>query len=196
MNSLGISSEDLTYQINHLDSLIRSCILCDLHKTRKLAVPGTGSGISGLMLIGEGPGFYEDKQGLPFVGRAGKLLDKLLKEISISRKDVFITNVVKCRPPNNRDPLPQELEPCTPYLEKQIKIFYPRVIVTLGRFSLSHFLPSEKISTSRGRPVNWQGKILFPVYHPAAALRNPQLAETLRKDFQMIPKLLIDSLRK
>lgn len=191
-----MSSKKIISQINHLDSTIRSCRLCELHKTRTQAVPGNGTTLSGLMMIGEGPGFHEDQEGLPFVGRAGKLLNELLQEISISRKDIFISNIIKCRPPNNRDPLPLELKSCSPYLDKQIEIFNPRVIVTLGRYSLSYFLPSETISSVRGQKIISGKRIIFPVYHPAAALRNSKFAEILRKDFQMIPNLLVDSLRK
>ena len=191
-----MSSKDFSSKIHSLNSTIKSCTLCDLHKTRTLAVPGSGSALSGLMMIGEGPGFNEDRDGLPFVGRAGKLLDKLLSEISINRKDIFISNIVKCRPPNNRDPLPKELESCSPYLEKQIKIFNPRVIVTLGRFSLSYFFPKETISSVRGQQIELDGRIIFPVYHPAAALRNTKFAQILRNDFHKIPSLLVSSLRK
>ncbi|MBM31813.1 MAG: uracil-DNA glycosylase [Chloroflexi bacterium] len=189
-----MSFKDFISKINYLDSSIKTCTLCDLHKTRNLSVPGSGTGFSGLMMVGEGPGFNEDKEGLPFVGRAGKLLDKLLSEISITRKDIFITNIVKCRPPNNRDPLPNELEFCSPYLEKQIKIFNPRVIVTLGRFSLSYFLPNKTISSVRGQQIELDGRIIYPVYHPAAGLRNSKFSEILRKDLHLIPSLLVSSL--
>lgn len=146
------------------------------------------------MFIGEGPGYYEDQQGRPFVGQAGKLLDKLLALIKLKREDVWIGNVVKHRPPGNRDPLPEEIEACRPFLDEQIKIIDPKIIVTLGRFSMAKFLPDEKISQIHGqaRFVNWRGKrlIVLPMYHPAAALRSGEIMRQIREDFKKIPQLL------
>jgi DNA polymerase len=142
------------------------------------------------MFIGEGPGYYEDRDGRPFIGQAGKLLDEMLAKIGLERQDVYVTNMVKCRPPNNRDPLPEELSACAPYLDKQIEIISPRVIVCLGRFSFSKFFPGETISKARGRPRNWNGIKVYPMYHPAAALHNPKLKPAIEKDFRNLPALI------
>jgi uracil-DNA glycosylase family 4 len=142
------------------------------------------------MIIGEGPGANEDEQGLPFVGRSGKLLDELLAEIPLSREDVFITNVVKCRPPYNRDPLPAEVTACRPYLERQMELLDPKVIVTLGRHSMLRFYPKGKISKDHGKILEWEGRILFPLYHPAAGLRNPTIKQELQQDVLRLPEAL------
>jgi DNA polymerase len=147
------------------------------------------------MFIGEGPGQNEDEQGLPFVGRAGKLLDSLLAEVPLKREDVYITNVVKCRPPGNRDPEPDEVAACYPYLQAQIALIRPRVIVTLGRHSLVRFYPEGKISKDHGRIINIGERVLLPLYHPAAALRNQALEQTLREDIRRIPEAIRESLR-
>lgn len=146
------------------------------------------------MFIGEGPGQTEDEQGLPFVGRAGKLLDSLLADVPLRREDVFITNIVKCRPPGNRDPEPEEVAACRPYLEAQIELINPRVIVTLGRHSLLRFYPQGKISNDHGRIIRIGNRVLLPLYHPAAALRNPGLNKTLREDMKRIPEAVRESL--
>ncbi len=146
------------------------------------------------MFIGEGPGQNEDEQGLPFVGRAGKLLNSLLAEVPLQREDVYITNVVKCRPPGNRDPEPDEVAACLPYLQAQIELIDPRVIVTLGRHSMLRFYPQGKISNDHGRIIDIGGRVLLPVYHPAAALRNPRLNQTLREDMRRIPEAVRKSL--
>ncbi len=142
------------------------------------------------MFIGEGPGYYEDRDGRPFVGPAGKLLDRLLSSIDLKREDVYITNMVKCRPPNNRDPLPGEVRSCGPYLDKQIEMIAPRVIVALGRHSFSKFYPGEAIGKARGKPREWNGLTVYPMYHPAAALRNPGLLTALEADFRNLTSLL------
>jgi DNA polymerase len=147
------------------------------------------------LIIGEGPGFYEDQQGLPFVGRSGKLLDELLAGVPLSRDDVFITNVVKCRPPDNRDPLPEEVAACRPYLERQMELLDPRVVVTLGRHSLLRFYPQGKISQDHGKILEWEGRILFPLYHPAAGLRNPAIKKDLQQDILRLPEALRESIR-
>ena len=159
------------------------------------AVPGSGSVNAGILIIGEGPGFNEDQQGLPFVGRSGKLLDELLAAVPIAREDVFITNVVKCRPPNNRDPLPDEVIACRPYLERQIELLDPRVIVTLGRHSLLRFYPEGKISKDHGKCLEWEGRVLFPLYHPAAGLRNPAIKRDLQADVLRLPEAIRESIR-
>ena len=156
-------------------------------------MPGYGSSVASILIIGEGPGFNEDQQGLPFVGRSGKLLDELLAEVPLSREDVFITNVVKCRPPDNRDPLPDEVTACRPYLERQMELLDPRVIVTLGRHSLLRFYPEGKISKDHGKILRWNDKILFPLYHPAAGLRNPAIKRELQQDVLRLPEALRES---
>ena len=171
---------------------IHSCTLCTLSQKRTNAVPGEGSESAEIMFIGEGPGFYEDQQGRPFVGPSGQLLEELLASIGLERKDVYITNMVKCRPPNNRDPLPGEVRSCEPYLDRQIELIGPRVVVTLGRHSLSKFFPGETISKARGTPRKWNGMTVYPIYHPAAALRNPSLRSILEADFRILPSLLVD----
>ena len=142
------------------------------------------------MFIGEGPGANEDLQGRPFVGRAGKLLDELLAEIGLSRPEVFVANVVKCRPPNNRDPQPDEIGCCEVYLREQIEGIRPKLIVLLGRFATQYFLPNAKMGEARGQPYQAGPWLILPVYHPAAALRNSNLMRTMRQDFAIIPPLL------
>lgn len=166
------------------------CEMCGLHFTRKLAVPGEGPANAELMFIGEGPGFYENEQGRPFVGQAGKLLDDLLAAIHLKRADVFITNVVKCRPPGNRDPLPDELGACSDYLDRQIEAIQPRIIVTLGRFSMAKFLPNARISDVHGQAAWVKGRLVVPMYHPAAALHQPSLKPALEKDFTRLPEYI------
>lgn len=170
---------------------VSKCTRCELHYSRKNAVPGEGRSDAEIMFIGEGPGFYENEQGRPFVGPAGKLLDELLENIGLKRPDVFITNIVKCRPPNNRDPRPEEIDACTgDYLEKQIQAINPKVIVTLGRYSMGLFLPDAKISTVHGRPLSVKGRLIVPMYHPAAALHQPSLKPALLEDFSNLPELI------
>ncbi|MDA1188190.1 MAG: uracil-DNA glycosylase [Chloroflexi bacterium] len=173
-----------------IDNQVRSCTKCALSSTRTQAVPGEGSPTADLMFIGEGPGFHEDRQGRPFVGPAGQLLDKLLASIGLNRADVYITNMVKCRPPENRDPHPGELAACSGYLNEQIRLISPKVLVTLGRHSFGKFFPNETISKARGRPRKWNGNTLFPIYHPAAALHNPRLKPALEEDFQKLKSML------
>lgn len=175
--------------------IVKNCQKCNLAKTRTNVVPGEGNYQAKILFIGEGPGKNEDLQGRPFVGAAGKLLDELIASIGLQRKDVYIANVVKCRPPNNRDPLPEEIQSCWPYLENQISLIKPELIVTLGRHSMARFYPQGRISVDHGRALRRLippfGKIVFfPCYHPAAALYNGSLRETLFKDFKKIPKVL------
>ncbi len=171
-------------------SQISSCVKCVLSEGRSNAVPGDGSLQADIMFIGEGPGFHEDRKGVPFVGQAGNLLNQMLSVIDLSREDVYITNMVKCRPPNNRDPFPGELEACAPYLDEQLELVNPKVIVTLGRFSFTKFFPGESIGRSRGKPRKWRDYTVFPMYHPAAALHNPGLRPVLEKDFVALPDLI------
>jgi DNA polymerase len=166
------------------------CTRCDLHYSRKNAVPGTGNPQAEIMLIGEGPGFHENVQGLPFVGAAGQFLDELLADAGLKREEVFITNVVKCRPPGNRDPQVEELDACKPYLERQIAAVNPDVIVTLGRFSMGHFINNGKISGIHGKPFWSGGRMIIPMYHPAAALHQPSLREVVKQDFAMLPEMI------
>jgi DNA polymerase len=142
------------------------------------------------MFIGEGPGFYEDRDGRPFVGPAGQLLEEMLGKIGLSRQDVYITNMLKCRPPQNRDPQPGEIDSCRPYLDQQIEMISPRVIVTLGRFSFSKFFPGESISRARGKPRRWRDLMVYPMYHPAAALHNPSLRPAIENDFSKLPGII------
>lgn len=169
---------------------VRSCTDCPLHRGRANAVPGEGNPSAELMFIGEGPGFHEDRQGRPFVGPAGQLLEGLLASIGTNRDDVFIANMVKCRPPDNRDPQPPEIAACAKYLERQIELVNPKMIVTLGRFSLGRFFPGESITRARGRLREKDGRLIFPVMHPAAALRRPELRTTMVEDFRAIAAAL------
>ncbi len=173
----------------------RGCVACPLHQTRTTVVFGAGNADADVMFIGEAPGANEDKLGLPFVGQAGKLLDKLLTEIGLDRADVFIANTVKCRPPNNRDPHPHEIEACNGYLRAQVQLIEPTVICTLGNFS-TKLLRGDTTGISRlhgrdeVRVIGPRAVRLLPLYHPAAALYTPSNLETLRADFQRIPDLL------
>ncbi|MEW5871983.1 MAG: uracil-DNA glycosylase [Chloroflexota bacterium] len=169
---------------------VATCTRCVLHHSRKNGVPGEGPANADIMFIGEGPGFHENEQGRPFVGAAGKFLDELLAQINMKRSDVFIGNVVKCRPPGNRDPQPDELAACSAYLERQIQAINPKVIVTLGRFSMAHFLPNAKISEIHGQSVKVRGRLIVAMYHPAAALHQHSLRSTIEADFARLPDLI------
>ena len=169
------------------------CTKCILHYSRKIAVPGEGPANAKIMFIGEGPGFHENEQGRPFVGAAGKFLEELLGKIDMKRTDVFITNVVKCRPPSNRDPLPEELDACSEYLERQIQAINPKVIVTLGRYSMARFLPNAKISEVHGQAMHIRGRLIVAMYHPAAALHQGSLKPVLERDFALLPELIAKS---
>jgi DNA polymerase len=166
------------------------CQRCMLHHSRKLAVPGEGPVDANILFIGEGPGFHENEQGRPFVGAAGKYLEELLAKINLRREQVFIGNVVKCRPPNNRDPLPDELAACSDYLERQIQVINPKVIVTLGRYSMARFLPNAKISDVHGQSFRIKGRLVVPMFHPAAALHQPSLKISVERDFVRLPELI------
>lgn len=169
------------------------CQKCPLHHSRKNAVPGSGPASADIMFIGEGPGFHENEQGLPFVGAAGRFLDELLNDIGMRREEVFITNVVKCRPPGNRDPEPEELAACDPYLERQIRAINPKVIVTLGRYSMAKFLSNVKISQVHGQPRLVNGRLIVPMFHPAAALHQGSLRPVIQADFARLPELIARS---
>jgi uracil-DNA glycosylase family 4 len=169
---------------------IAYCQRCILSQARKNAVPGEGPEDADIVFIGEGPGFHEDQQGRPFVGAAGQFLAELLQSIGLRREDVYICNVIKCRPPGNRDPLPEEVEACKPHLDRQIEIISPRMIVTLGRFSMERYFPGAKISQIHGQARKLQGIIYYPMYHPAAALHQPRWRPVVEEDMSRIPQLL------
>ena len=166
------------------------CTDCKLHASRKLAVPGEGPANAELMFIGEGPGFHENEQGRPFVGAAGGFLEELLASIGMKRDQVYITNIVKCRPPGNRDPQAQEIEACSAYLDRQIRTINPKVVVTLGRFSMARFIPNARISAIHGRAQRLGGRTVVAMYHPAAALHQPSLRRTIEQDFARLPALI------
>jgi uracil-DNA glycosylase family 4 len=169
----------------------QACTRCDLQYSRKHAVPGEGPLNADIVFIGEGPGFHENEQGRPFVGAAGKFLDELLAKIGMRREQVFITNVVKCRPPGNRDPKPEEVDVCTSvYLSRQLQAINPRVVVTLGRFSMGLFLPNVKISEVHGQALQVKGRLVVPMYHPAAALHQASLKPAVERDFARLPELI------
>jgi DNA polymerase len=172
---------------------VANCQRCALHHSRKKAVPGEGPINPEILFIGEGPGFHENEQGRPFVGAAGNFLVELLQSIGMKREEVFIGNVVKCRPPNNRDPLPEELTACNEYLERQIQAINPQVIVTLGRYSMARFLPTVKISEVHGQVFFIRGRPIVPMYHPAAALHQPSLKSVVEQDFARLPELIAKS---
>lgn len=169
---------------------IADCPMCDLARTRTQTVPGSGPLPCDLMFIGEGPGQREDELGLPFVGRSGQFLDELLASIGRSRADVYVTNVVKCRPPGNRDPGPDEMAACSAYLDRQVAMAQPKVIATLGRFSMARWFPEDRISAIHGREQIIDGVVVIPMYHPAAALRNGSLRAVMMQDFARVGDLL------
>ncbi|MEX0788238.1 MAG: uracil-DNA glycosylase [Anaerolineales bacterium] len=169
---------------------VRVCTLCKLHQSRKNAVPGEGPAGADLMFIGEGPGFHENEQGRPFVGAAGRFLEELLAGIGLKREQVFIANVVKCRPPGNRDPEPEEMESCGPYLERQVRTVNPKVIVTLGRHSMARYFPNARISDIHGHARTIGGRTIVAMYHPAAALHQPSLRKVVAEDFARLPDLV------
>jgi uracil-DNA glycosylase family 4 len=172
--------------------LVKNCTDCPLHNGRTNAVPGEGNSQADIMFIGEGPGFREDREGRPFVGPAGQLLEGLLASIGTNRNEVFIANMVKCRPPDNRDPAPPEIAACSKYLDRQIELINPKLIVTLGRFSLGRFSPGESITRVRGKVRQKDGRMIFPVLHPAAVLRRQELRGIMVEDFQAISRILED----
>ena len=180
----------VAHEVEELYTEVRGCQRCALAKTRTLAVPGEGPLDSEVMFIGEAPGVNEDRQGRPFVGQAGAFLEELLAEAGLSRPEVYICNVLKCRPPGNRDPLPTEIEACNDYLSAQIRLIDPLLIVTLGRYSMSRFFPNQAISRIHGKPREANGRILVPMYHPAAALHQQRLRGTIIDDFRTLPEML------
>ena len=177
---------------------VRVCPKCRLSQTRTQAVPGEGSPNAEILFIGEGPGFHEDQQGRPFVGAAGQLLVEMLREIGVRREEVFITNVVRCRPPGNRDPLPDELAACDAYTQRQIAVLNPGLIVTLGRYSMARFIGQGSMRDLHGRTREWNGITCLAMYHPAAILRTPtlEMRRMYEGDFRKIPPLVAEARKK
>jgi uracil-DNA glycosylase len=169
---------------------VEVCTACELHKGRTRAVPGEGPVNAELMFIGEAPGYNEDQQGRPFVGAAGKLLEELLAEIGLTREDVWIGNVVKCRPPQNRDPRPEEIAACAGYLERQISLLQPKLIATLGRYSMERFFPGARITRVHGQARRDGARVLIPLFHPAYVLRNISALPDAKRDMHKLPRLL------
>lgn len=177
--------------LHSLDAEVNACQRCGLSRGRIQAVPGSGNPKAVVMFVGEGPGAEEDRQGLPFVGRSGKFLDQMLASIGLARQDVYITNVVKCRPPANRDPFPAELNACADYLTRQIDLIDPGIIVTLGRFSMARWFPQARISQIHGQVKEIDnGRMVMAMFHPAAALRNPAWRAAFAEDMQRLPGLM------
>ena len=179
--------------LSQLNEEIARCQDCALAQNRNRVVPGEGAEKAAILFVGEAPGWHEDQQGRPFVGPAGHFLDELLASIGLSRKDVYIANVVKCRPPSNRDPLPSEMRACRKWLDRQIEIIKPKMLVTLGRYSLAQFFPSDAIGKVRGTARKKQGMIYYAMYHPAAALHQQSLRRIIEEDMLRIPSLLAEA---
>jgi len=188
----------LTTDFVELYQEIRSCEACFLHKTRTNAVPGEGPQDAQVMFIGEAPGLNEDREGKPFVGRAGSFLEELIVAAGLKRSEVYICNVLKCRPPDNRDPLPVEIDSCSDFVSRQIQLIDPFVIVTLGRHSMRRFFPDATISRIHGQPKTVEGRLIVPMYHPAAALHRGNLKATILDDFAKLPGFIdrVSSLRQ
>jgi uracil-DNA glycosylase len=183
-------------QLSAIHTEIYACTLCGLHAGRTRTVPGAGNPDAEIMFIGEAPGFNEDQQGLPFVGKSGQYLDELLQGIGLSREAVFIANVVKCRPANNRDPREDEIEACNPYLRRQIEIIDPLVIATLGRYSMKMFFPNASITTIHGQPKYGTVRAYYPFFHPAAVLRDNNLRPLMQDDFTRLLDVLAEVKRR
>ena len=179
--------DDSYEKMTQLAQQIAVCEKCQLHLSRKKSVPGEGNIHSKILFIGEGPGLNENETGRPFVGQAGNFLNELLSTAKLKRQDVFITNVVKCRPPGNRDPLPEELTACSSFLDEQIRLIDPLVIVTLGRFSMGRYFPLARISSIHGKGHWVDGRMIVPMFHPAAALHQPNLRDSIMHDFALLP---------
>ena len=177
-------------ELEAIASEVAECTDCKLHHSRKHAVPGEGPANADLVFIGEGPGFHENEQGRPFVGAAGRFLEELLASIGLSREQVFICNVIKCRPPGNRDPQSDEMQACEKYLDRQIQAIDPKVIVTLGRFSMARYFANARISAIHGKASMVMGRLVVPMYHPAAALHQPSLRRVIEEDFALLPELI------
>ena len=188
-----MEATEIMQEIAKQISVCEKCVLC---RTRKRSVPGEGPVNAQILFIGEGPGFNENEMGRPFVGQAGKFLDELIGHAGFKRPEVFITNVVKCRPPENRDPLPDELNACAAYLDKQIETINPDIIVTLGRFSMAKFFPMARISAIHGKAAWVSDRLVVPMYHPAAALHQPLLKNDIIADFKALPNAIEEAQKK
>ena len=188
-----MEATEIMQEIANQVSVCEKCALC---RTRKRSVPGEGPVNTQILFIGEGPGFNENEMGRPFVGQAGKFLDELIGHAGFKRPEVFITNVVKCRPPENRDPLPDELNACAAYLDKQIETINPDIIVTLGRFSMAKFFPMARISAIHGKAAWVSDRLVVPMYHPAAALHQPLLKNDIIADFKALPNAIEEAQKK
>lgn len=193
VENVAASVQEKEALLDEIAAEIRVCTRCELHRTRTNSVPGEGPADARIMFIGEAPGWNEDQQGRPFVGAAGKFLEELLAAAGLKRSEVFITNVVKSRPPGNRDPLPDEIAACAPFLQRQIDAIDPDVIVTLGRFSMAKWFPGERISRIHGQPKKDGKRLIVPMYHPAAALHQQALKATILEDFAKLPRILADA---
>jgi len=185
---------DNSEKLEQLAQQIAECQKCPLYKTATNSVPGGPNPNAEIIFVGEAPGYHEDQRGIPFCGAAGNLLDKLLETIALKRESVFITNILKHRPPNNRDPLPDEITACTLFLKQQLLAIEPKVIVTLGRFAMNYFIPNVYISKVHGqaKKITWEGieLTLIPMFHPAAGLRNGQVLTQIKEDFLKIPEII------
>ncbi len=179
--------------LGELNQQIALCRKCDIAKLRTKVVPGEGAEDAAIMFIGEAPGWHEDQQGRPFVGQAGQFLEILLASINLKRHQVFIANVIKCRPPDNRDPLPNEIQNCGPWLDRQIELIKPKMIVTLGRYSMARYFPGKSISKIHGTAQKHANIIYFAMYHPAAALHQQSLKKDIEADMLKIPKVLAEA---
>jgi len=176
--------------LSELYEEIAHCQQCEIAKYRTKTVPGEGARDADILFIGEAPGWYEDQQGRPFVGPAGQFLDQLLASVNLRREQVYVANVIKCRPPSNRDPLPIEIQVCRSWLDRQIELIRPKMIVTLGRYSMAMFFPGKSISKVHGTAYKRDGVIYYAMYHPAAALHQQSLRQTIEADMLKIPSLL------
>jgi len=179
-------------ELTELYQEIAACRDCELARQRTRVVPGEGSEDAELLFIGEAPGWNEDQQGRPFVGAAGGFLDQLLASVGLKREQVYIANVIKCRPPQNRDPLPDEIQSCRKWLDRQVEIIQPRVIITLGRYSMARYFPGESISKIHGKPRKENNVVYYPMYHPAAALHQGSLRQIIEADMLRIPRILAE----
>jgi DNA polymerase len=176
--------------LDEIAAQVRDCTRCELYRSRTNGVPGNGNPQAEIMFIGEAPGWHEDKQGLPFVGAAGQFLNEMLASAGLTREEVFVTNIVKSRPPGNRDPLPDEIAACSHYLDAQIAAIQPKVIVTLGRYSMARWFPGERISRIHGQARRFGSFVVVPMYHPAAALHQASLRETVEADMARLPRII------
>lgn len=191
MTIVGLTPDARISGMQQIESEVHVCTRCPLAQTRTHAVPGYGNYLSVVLFVGEGPGFDEDQQGRPFVGRSGQYLTQTLERVGVRRADVFITNIVKCRPPNNRDPEPGEIAACSDFLTRQVEWINPRIIVTLGRHSMARWLPGASITRVHGQVKNvGRGRVVLPMYHPAAALRNPAWKAEFERDMETLPRLI------